>query len=178
MEFKILDKSAQKPVSCLFTSVFSSSEGENEGQLIGELASALSSDIDNHKIICLGAYNNATLIGAIFFTRLYFKQPIEVYLLAPVAVSTHHQGKGIGQALIKYGLDEMKNRSVDVVTTYGDPSFYSKLGFQALSENVIKAPFKLSMPKGWLGRSLTATPVPTTNERPACVEAFNNSAYW
>ncbi|CAD7778098.1 MAG: hypothetical protein KIIPBIDF_00975 [Candidatus Methanoperedenaceae archaeon GB50] len=46
-------------------------------------------------------------------------------MLAPVAVSTEHQRKGIGQALINYGLDELKKRSVSIVVTYGDPSFYS-----------------------------------------------------
>lgn len=75
-------------------------------------------------------------------------------MLAPVAVNTKHQGKGVGKALIKYGLNELKNRSVTVVLTYGDPSFYSKTGFQTLSENVIKAPLKLSKPEGWQGQSL------------------------
>jgi len=90
-------------------------------------------------------------------------------MLAPVAVTTQHQGKGVGQALINYGLQELKNRSVAVVITYGDPSFYSKVEFQALSEAVIQAPLKLSMPEGWLGQSLTEEPIPTINERPTCV---------
>lgn len=101
-----------------------------------------------------------------------------VYMLAPVAVSTEHQGKGVGQALINYGLDELRNRYVNVAITYGDPAFYSKTGFQPLSENVIQAPLKLSMPEGWLGLSLTGDPIPTIKERPACVKAFNNSVYW
>jgi len=99
-------------------------------------------------------------------------------MLAPVAVNTEHQGKGIGQALINYGLTEIKNRSVAVVVTYGDPSFYTKLGFQPLSENVIQAPLKLSMPEGWLGQSLIEGTIPTVNERPKCVKEFNNPVYW
>ncbi|MGD8266464.1 MAG: GNAT family N-acetyltransferase, partial [Chromatiales bacterium] len=94
------------------------------------------------------------------------------------AVSTRHQGRGVGQALINFGLDELRNRSVDVVVTYGDPAFYSRVGFQALPENVIKAPLKLSMPQGWLGQSLTEAPIPTLEERPACVREFNDPAYW
>jgi predicted N-acetyltransferase YhbS len=99
-------------------------------------------------------------------------------MLAPVAVSTEHQGKGVGQALINYGLNELKNRSVAVAVTYGDPSFYSKVGFRALSENVIQAPLKLSMPEGWLGQSLTGEQIPTINERPKCVKEFNKPVYW
>ena len=178
MIHKVLDKDNQNEVTELFTSVFASSEGEEEGKLIGSLASKLSLNIDNDEIICFGAYENESLIGSIFFTRLRFNESLLVYMLAPVAVNTKHQGKGVGKALIKYGLSELKKRSVNVAVTYGDPSFYSKAGFQPLSENVIKAPVKLSMTEGWLGQSLTAEPIPTINERPTCVKEFNDPVYW
>ncbi|ATX82417.1 putative N-acetyltransferase YhbS [Mariprofundus ferrinatatus] len=178
MIHRILDKSKQKEVEELFTSVFTSSEGEKEGKLIGSLSLQLASNIDNKEIICIGAYEDETLIGCIFFTRLHFSKPILVYMLAPVAVSAEHQGKGIGQALINYGLDELKRRAANVAVTYGDPSFYSKVGFQALSENVIKAPLKLSMPFGWLGQSLTGEPIPTISKRPLCVKEFIDPVYW
>jgi predicted N-acetyltransferase YhbS len=104
--------------------------------------------------------------------------PFRFTCLPPVAVSTHHQGKGVGKALISYGLNELKKRSVAVAITYGDPSFYSKVGFQALSEDIIQAPLKFSMPEGWLGQSLTGEPIPTIKERPTCVKEFDNPVYW
>ena len=159
-------------------STFTEYEGEKEGELIGNLASELSSRIDNQEIICIATYEEDLIVGTIFFTRLKLSQDIQVYMLAPVAVSTEYQGKGVGQELIKFGLSEMKKRSVAVVITYGDPAFYSKLGFQALSENIISAPLKLSMPEGWLGQSLTEKPIPTISGRPACVKEFNNPVYW
>jgi putative acetyltransferase len=178
MNHKILDKNSQEEVTSLFRSVFTSSEGEKEGSLIANLVSELSSGTDNQEIICFGTYEQESIIGSIFFTRLRFNEAIQVYMLAPVAISTRHHGKGVGQALISYGLKELKNRSVAVVITYGDPSFYSKVGFQSLSENVIQAPLKLSMPEGWLGQSLTEEPIPTINERPTCVKEFNDPVYW
>ena len=178
MNHKILDKSSQKEVTSLFASVFNSSEGENEGRLIGNLASELSSAIDNQEIVCFGTYEEESIIGSIFFTRLRFNEAILIYMLAPVAVSTKHQGKGVGQALINFGLNELKNRSVAVAITYGDPSFYSKVGFQTLSENNIQAPLELSMPEGWLGQSLTEEPIPTIAERPTCVKEFDDPVYW
>ena len=178
MHHKILDHTSRQEVADLFTAVFTSSEGEQEGKLIGELASKLSSGIDDQEIICIGAYENDSIIGSIFFTRLRFNEAIRVYMLAPVAVSTGHQGRGVGQALINYGLDELRRRSVDVVVTYGDPAFYAKTGFRPLSENIIKAPQRLSMPIGWLGQSLTGAPIPVLEERPACVREFNDPLYW
>jgi putative acetyltransferase len=178
MNHQILDNKNQKEVTELFTSVFTSSEGEKEGKLIGNLASELSSNIDNEDIICFGTYENESLIGSIFFSRLRFNESILVYMLAPVAISTEHQGKGIGQTLINYGLNALKIRSVSVAITYGDPSFYSKVGFKPLSEDIIQAPMELSMPVGWLGQSLTDDPIPTIDERPTCVEEFNDVVYW
>lgn len=178
MNYQLLDKKNQTETAELFTTVFSNSEGDKEGKLIGKLASELTMSLDNQEIICVGAYENKTLRGAIFFTKLHFKNPFQVFMLAPVAVSTEHQGKGVGQALINYGLNELKNRSVDIAITYGDPAFYRKVGFLPLSEKIIQAPLTLSMPEGWLGQSLTDDPIPTITDRPKCVEAFNNPVYW
>ena len=178
MNHKILDKNSQEAVTRLFTSVFTASEGEKEGRLIGNLASELSSGIDNREIFCFGTYEEESIIGSVFFTHLRFNRAIQVYMLAPVAISSKHQGKGVGQALINYGLNELRNRSVAVIVTYGDLSFYSKVRFQALSENIIQAPLKLSMPEGWLGQSLIEDPIPTLNDRPICVKELNDPVYW
>jgi putative acetyltransferase len=178
MNFRILDNNSKEELASLFTAVFSSSEGDQEGRLIGSLASALAARIDNREIICIGAFADGIMIGAIFFTRLRFDEPIEVFMLAPVAVSTAYQGKGIGRALIRFGLDELKNRSTRLVVTYGDPAFYSKVGFRALSEDVIRAPLPLSMPEGWLGQPLSGEAIPIVKSRPACVQEFDDPAYW
>lgn len=178
MIYSALDKSNRQEIEQLFTDVFSSSENEREGQLIGKLSSKLTSAIDNSDIICFSVREKDRLIGCIFFTRLQFSKAIEVFMLAPVAICTEYQRKGFGQKLINYGLNELKHRSVDVVVTYGDPSFYSKVGFHKLSESVIQAPLKLSMPFGWLGQSLAVESIPPINECPICVKEFNNPVYW
>ena len=178
MDHRLLDSTQHVAIARLFTTVFTSSEGADEGRLIGDLASELSLDIDNRDIVAMGTFEGESLVASIFFTRLQFNAPVRVYMLAPVAVSTPHQGKGIGQSLINFGLNALKSRSVDVVVTYGDPAFYSQVGFQFLPEDVIRAPLKLSMPGGWLGQSLTADPIPVVSERPVCVKAFNNPVYW
>ena len=175
---KILNQTNEDELVSLFSSVFTASEGEKEGRLIGNLVSELSSVIDNEDVICIGTYQDGILIGSIFLTRLSFTENIQVYMLAPVAVSTKHQGNGVGKQLIAYGLNELRRRNVKVVITYGDPMYYSKIGFQPLSETTIQAPLKLSMPEGWLGQSLTEEMIPAIYERPACIEAFNDPAYW
>lgn len=178
MEFRTLDRDAKEEVARLFTSVFSSSEGVQEGRLIGSLASALAARSDNQEIICVGSFEDSSIIGAIFFTRLRFEEPVAAYMLSPVAVSVAHQGKGIGQAMIRFGLQELARRSAALVVTYGNPAFYSKVGFQAISEDVIRAPLPLSMPQGWLGQSLSGEALPVLKSRPACVQEFENPEFW
>lgn len=178
MELAILGKDRRHDLTRLFRTTFSSSEGDEEGELIGELASQLSDAIDETNVICLGALQNETLIGAIFLTRLRFDDDSLVYMLAPVAVSTTYQGAGVGKSLIKFALNSIAGKGAVVVITYGDPAFYGKVGFEPLSENVLKAPMELSMPKGWLGQSLTGKPIQARHERPSCIEAFRNPAYW
>ena len=176
--FKYLTKADKNEVASLFSSVFTASEGEKEGALIGDLALKLSLAIDNQEIISLGAYDQEAIIGVIFFTRLSFEEKISVYMLAPVAVSTLHQRQGVGKELIHYGLNELKNRLVEVVVTYGDPLYYSATGFKPLSVNIVQAPHALSMPQGWQGQSLSQTLIPAIQGRPTCVKEFDDLAYW
>lgn len=178
MMFKILDSGFQAEITQLFTQVFSDSEGIQEGELIGQLVSELSEHIDNQDIICFGTLDNDALIGVIFFSSLRINGSIVAYMLAPVAVATAHQTKGVGQALINHGLQKLQPYSVDTVVTYGDLAFYSKVGFQTLSEDVLPAPLTLSMPEGWLGLSLSNNPIPRVFDRTVCVKAFNNPIYW
>lgn len=178
MNFKPLSKLHKVKIEKLFTSTFTSSEGRREGLLIGRLSAELSKEINDRDIICFGAFIKKDLIGSIFFTRLYFDTKINIYMLAPVAVSPQHQNKGIGLSLIKFGIKKLKEKSVDIIITYGDPGFYSKAEFLKIKENVIKPPFKLSMPEGWLGQTLTGKSIPAIKEKPSCVKAFQNQAYW
>lgn len=178
MHHQVIDRNREQEAAELFTAVFTSSEGAREGKLIGGLVAGLASHADNEEIIGFGSCENGTLIACIFFTRLRFEEPLRVYMLAPVAVSTQHQGKGVGQALIRHGLEELKCRCVDVAVTYGDPAFYTRVGFEALTETLIQAPLPLSMPEGWLGQSLTGAPIPCIEGRPTCVAQFNDPAFW
>ena len=160
MHCTFLNKASEGILHSFFTEVFTASEGTSEGQLVGDLAAQLARDVDDQRILCLAAYEHEHLIGAIFLTELYFNATTTVYLLAPVAVATNYQRRGIGQKLIHQGCDHLRAQSVDVLMTYGDPAFYARIGFHAVATTQIPAPFQLSMPHGWLAKSLTDAPVP------------------
>lgn len=178
MNHKKLQKSYQVDLVKLFTGVFTRSEGVKEGKALGEIVSKLSAAIDDDQVLCFASFDNSTLVGAIFLSSLQFNEDVKVYMLSPVAVTTQLQGKGVGQSLINHGLEQLRMRGVRTVVTYGDPAFYSKVGFTPLSEAVIQAPHPLSMEHGWLGQSLNGGAVEAIKGRPHCVDPFNDLRYW
>ncbi len=178
MEISMFESRYSEKVIQLFTRAFSDSEGENEGNIIGKLVSELISTTNTQDIFGFVAFSQRKIIGCIFFSRLTLSNKANAFILSPVAVDTVHQRKGIGQQLISFGINHLKEIGVDLVFTYGDPDFYSKIGFKHVSEESIKAPLKLTYPEGWLGQSLTNIAIEPVLGITYCVEALNKQDYW
>lgn len=162
----------------LFREVFSESEGPAEGGVIGALADGLAAALDDENVFCFGTKEGEELVSGVFFTRLRFPGGEPVMMLAPMAVRRDRQGRGIGQAVIAFALEWLRERGIAVVVTYGDIRFYRKAGFAPLSEEILKAPMPLSMPEGWLGQSLNGGLVSEITGKPVCVPQFQNPVYW
>lgn len=162
-----------------FGAVFAASEGADEGARIGRLARALMAETEAGDRIVVVARETGALVGCIIFSRLRFSQDRRtVFLMAPVAVATARQGRGIGQRLIAYGLDLLRGGGADVAVTYGDPGYYSRTGFLPVSTDRVPPPFPLSQPHGWLARSLTGRQLGSIAGEPTCVKALQDPAYW
>jgi predicted N-acetyltransferase YhbS len=163
----------------LFAATFTASEGAEEGALIGDLARRLLAETPAGDLRVCTAWEDGTIVGGLFLTRLaYADDPRTVFLLAPVAVATGRQGEGIGQRLIAHGLDALRREGVDITVTYGDPDFYGRSGFKAITEMLVPSPFPLKHPQGWLGQSLTDAQLTRLRGPVRCVEAFNDPVYW
>lgn len=178
IEYKTICPDDSSTVENLFTDTFTRSEGEAEGKLIGNLVRELITQSDPRDLYGFAAMDGEKIVGAIFFSRLTFEKAAEVFMMAPVAVHRDFQGKGTGQKLIRYGLRQMKEKGTQIAVTYGDPAYYTKTGFEPLSQELIPPPLELSQPVGWLGQSLIENPIPKLPGPSRCVKAFNNPAYW
>ncbi len=162
----------------LFTMVFSDSEGQSEGLVIGSLVQDLMTGTDVQDLYGFVAVEDEKIVGSIFFTRMTFESEVNAFILSPVAIDTNHQGKGFGQKLINFGINHLKESGVELVFTYGDPKFYSKVGFGFIPEKLIKAPLVLTYPEGWLAQSLVGDEVKPITGSSHCVEALNKAEYW
>ncbi|WP_064608275.1 GNAT family N-acetyltransferase [Photobacterium sp. J15] len=178
MKLSIYNSSQKEEIKQLFCNTFSDSEGETEGKLIGDLAYDLIDITDSNDLFIFVATENKKIIGSIIFSRLTFETQISAFLLGPVAVQTAKHGKGVGQALINFGLQTLKDHGVQLAFTYGDPNFYSKVGFAHVSEEQIKAPLALTYPEGWLAQSLVSEKVAPIKGNSSCVEAISKPVYW
>jgi putative acetyltransferase len=178
MKLSQFKPSCSADVIALYTEVFSSSESEEEGKIIGNLVSKLIKKTEQHDLVGFVASSNDRIVGCIFFSRLVVPNNSTAFMLSPVAIASEEQGKGIGQQLINHGLGYLKSIDINLVFTYGDPNYYSKVGFKPISESIVSAPFKLSQPEGWLAQSLDGSTINSAQGSSQCVEAFNNQAYW
>ena len=163
----------------LFTATFTASEGSKEGVLIGDLVRNLMGGTAEEDLFIFTAEQDGAIIGGILCSRLtYPRDARTLFVIGPVAVATDQQGKGIGQRLLTHGLASLRSAGVDIAMTYGDPNYYSKVGFMPISEAEAPAPFKLSHPEGWLALSLTGAQIAPLKGPSRCVEALNDPVFW
>jgi predicted N-acetyltransferase YhbS len=172
------DKAGQTLPS-LFETTFAASEGADEGALIGRLVRRLLAETPKQDMRVFTVLEGGVPVGGIFFTRIgYDADAPTVFLLAPVAIATDRQGEGLGTRLIEYGLQSLRDEGVDIAVTYGDPAFYGRVGFRPIAESDMPAPYRLQHPEGWLGQSLTETPLMSFRGPSHCVAAFRDPVYW
>jgi len=179
MEFSAEYRGREAQIIDLFTATFTASEGEEEGALIGELVRNLLGGTAPEDLFVFTAAEDGTIVGGIVFSRLtYERDERAVFVLAPVAVATDRQGQGIGQQLLNHGLAALRNTGIDIAMTYGDPNYYSKVGFMPINEADAAAPFTLNHPEGWLAQSLTDRPMAPLKGPCRCVGALNDPVFW
>lgn len=178
MQYSSAHSQEAADIERLVNRTFSDSEGQAEGEMVGRLARDLMSGTPAGDLYSFVAREGGQIVGSIFFSRITFECDLNAFILAPVAVETNHQGRGIGQALIKHGLGVLSKDGVELVITYGDPGYYAKVGFRPVTEAVVPAPLPLQHPEGWLAQFLTGDEIHPIKGNSSCVEALNNPDYW
>ncbi len=163
----------------LFSDTFTQSEGAHEGALIAGLVREMMQTTPHEDLAVFSALEDRRMVGCIFLSRLsYAADDREVFILSPVAVAPSFQRQGVGQRLIRYGLDCLRQRGVAYCVTYGDPNFYSRVGFRQIDQKIAPPPLPLSQPEGWLGQSLTGKEQTPFKGSSKCVNALAKQEYW
>ena len=178
MQIRSYDDSDTAAISELFARVFTQSDGAAEGEMVSRLAAELMATTGERDLHGFVASEGGRILGAVLFSRLRFGTDIDAFILSPMAVDPERQRAGVGSSLIRHGLDKLRELGVELVVTYGDPAYYTRLGFVPLSTETLPAPFQLSQPIGWLGQALDGSAIEPVTGPCRCVAALDNPAYW
>lgn len=174
-----LESKKAEEVIQLFYHTFKASENEDEAIAVSDLVKNYLQNYPRKDLKGFIALKDGQIAGCVFFSQLsYPESDKSIFILSPMAVKTEFHGKGIGQALINYAHEELRKDQVNITTTYGDINFYSKTGYEHITEDVLAAPLKLSYPEGWLGYSLDGI-TPLKIEGPStCIPELNDQNLW
>ena len=95
------------------------------------------------------------VVGHVAFSPVAFSDGSSGWFgLGPLSVMPSHQRRGIGGALIRRGLDVLRERAAAGCVVMGDPEFYRKFGF----ENNPRVAFADCAPQYFLTQPLSSKP--------------------
>ncbi len=107
-------------------------------------------------VMSLAAEEGGALAGHVAFTKCGIEgQNARAALLGPLCAAPDRQGRGIGSALVRAGLEQLCADRVTAVLVLGDPAYYGRFGFAA--GHAIAAPYDLppEYAAGWQALALS-----------------------
>jgi putative acetyltransferase len=104
------------------------------GLVVADLVDTLRGTIEAAGRLSLVAEHDGQVVGHVMFTSSLLDAPrrlVEVQVLSPLGVRPEFHRRGIGSALVRYGLGVLAERAVPLVWLEGNPGYYSRFGFAA-----------------------------------------------
>ena len=152
--------------------------GQCEGETVSQLAIDLLEDKTAQPILSLVAEQDNEIVGNVIFSSVNIEgcEGVCVYILAPLAVKKDNQRKGIGTKLITQGLECLKKRGAEIVLVYGDPNYYTRIGFNA--EHNLEAPYHLKYPEAWMAQELLEGALAKSQGIVRCASSLSSPEYW
>ena len=152
--------------------------GGAEGAAVAELALALLDDASARPLLSLVAELDGEIAGHALFSaaRIGADKTGAARILAPLAVAPDQQRRGMGGALIRHGLTQLRAEGARLALVYGDPGYYGRHGFRA--GHAIEPAFKPACPAGWLALELQAGALAGARGKVSCARSLNDPRHW
>lgn len=111
---------------------------DNEANLVDALREHATPNLS------LVAIEDGQTVGHIFFSPVTIESETSTFTamgLAPMAVRPEYQKRGIGSALVEYGLRECRRIGYDIVIVVGHSEYYPRFGFTPAREKGLRCEF-------------------------------------
>lgn len=93
---------------------------------------------DGGLLLSLVAEDEGAIVGHIAFSPVAIAGADLGWVgMGPLSVAPGRQRRGIGSALVRAGLEELRRRGVQGCVLVGEPGFYGRFGFQAVAGLVL-----------------------------------------
>ena len=115
-------------------------ETEAEASLVNALSNS------GCTYLSLVAETENKVVGHILFTPVELcgnDNNLKIMGLAPMAVLSKYQNKGIGSKLVQAGLERCRSLGYDAVVVLGHPNYYPKFGFVPSVKYGIKSEYEV-----------------------------------
>ena len=102
------------------------------GDAEANLATALRSTAEFNQNLSLVADNNSELLGYALYARVTVSGTaiMPAATLAVMGVRKEHQRIGVGERLVRHGLERCRGLKIDLVFAVGLPAYFARIGFQ------------------------------------------------
>ena len=160
--------------------VYMSTFPKDENVVVAKLAIDLLSDNTAIQTLSLVAEADGSVVGHVAFSPVMLdsKKSCLAYILAPLAVQSDYQKRGIGSEITEYGLQQLLAKGVNVVFVYGDPNYYGRFGFNTEVARNYTVPYRLQYPSGWQAVTLNEYALENAPAVINCVTALCDPKLW
>ena len=157
--------------------------GAAEGAQISRLVDAMLDDPTARPLLSLVAAEGDRLTGHVLFTRVeleHSSHDVVARILAPLAVSPAAQGRGVGGALIRAGLDRLEADGVGLVFVLGHIGYYPRFGFEPAGPHGFEAPYPIppAVADAWMVVALRPGLTGFAGGRVRCCAALDHPEHW
>ena len=127
-------------ISAVLTEAFSR---KDEAELVSAIRNSEAYDPDL-SLVCV---ENGTIVGYVLFSPVVIRaadcDETPSFALAPVAVLSAFQNKGIGTALIEEGIHRSHQKGAKIIVVLGEPGYYRRFRFESAKDHEIEPPWEV-----------------------------------
>jgi len=157
--------------------------GASKGPTIARLVNDLFDDPTAQSIRSFAAIVERKIVGHILFTRTAVQGAnpgLASSILAPLAVLPDYQAEGIGQKLINYGLEKLRQDGCQLVFVLGHPDYYPRCGFSPAGRLGFAAPYSIpdEHAGAWMVQQLCPGIIGIETGTVLCSKVLNAPEHW